>query len=246
MTRLPESPRGDGPRPRRPVGLFVLLGAAIGLVGLVVWLAGRYPDSLTSRESMVDLVRYGGILALVCAGVLASGRFRLAKAVRDMSIWAAILLLLLVGYSFRRELTAIGLRVGGEVAPHQAFVAEDGALTFRRGADGHFHAEIEIEGTPIRFLIDTGASDIVLTPRDATRIGIDVAALSFTQRYQTANGTVWGAPVILSSVAVGGIRFNDVRASVNSAEMGQSLLGMAFLDRFSGYEVTGDEMRLKP
>ena len=246
MTRHSESPRGDGPPPRRPIGLFVLLGAAIGLVGLVVWLAGRYPDSLASQESMVNLVRYGGILALVCAGVLASGRFRLAKAVRDLSIWATILLLLLVGYSFRQELTVIGLRVGGEVAPHQALVDEDGALTFRRGADGHFHAEIEIDGTPIRFMIDTGASDIVLTPRDAARIGLDVAALSFTQRYQTANGVVWGAPVRLSSVAVGGIRFNDVRASVNGAEMDQSLLGMSFLDRFAGYEVTGDEMRLKP
>ncbi|KKK93856.1 hypothetical protein LCGC14_2688680, partial [marine sediment metagenome] len=69
--------------------------------------------------------------------------------------------------------------------------------------DPRLHLEVEIEGTPVRFMIDTGASDIVLTPRDAARIGLDVAALSFTQRYQTANGIVWRQPVTLSSLSPG-------------------------------------------
>jgi aspartyl protease family protein len=244
VARIPETPAPDGPPPRR--GLYFFLAAAIGVTGLIVWLVNRYPDSLDSRESMVDFVRLGGILALICAGVLASGRLRLGKAVRDLAIWACIALVLLVGYSFRHELTAIGLRVAGEVAPARAIEGEDGSLSFRRGGDGHFHVEVDVEGVPIRFMVDTGATDIVLTPRDAERLGFDLAALSFTQRYRTANGVGWGAPVTLRSLSLGGVRFREVRASVNGAAMDQSLLGMAFLDRFESYEVRGDALTLRP
>ncbi len=244
MTRIPEKPMPDGPPPRR--GWFIFLAAAIGVTGLIVWLATRYPDALASRESMVDFVRLGGILALVCSGVLASGRLRLGKSVRDLAIWACIALVLLVGYSFRHELTFIGLRVAGEVAPARAIGGEDGALSFRRGGDGHFYIEVDVEGVPIRFMVDTGATDIVLSPRDAERLGFDLAALSFSRRYETANGVGWGAPVTLRSLGVGESRFRAVRASVNGAAMDRSLLGMAFLDRFESYEVRGDTLTLRP
>ena len=244
MTRLPESPRGDRPPPRR--GLYIFLAAAIGVTGLVVWLLNRYPDTLDSRESMVNFVRYGAILALLCSGVLASGRLSVGKAVRDLAVWASILLVLVAGYGFRHELTAVGLRVAGEVAPARAIEDEDGALTFRRGRNGHFQIEVDVEGVPIRFMVDTGATDIVLAPRDATRLGFDLNALAFTQRYQTANGVGWGAPVTLRTLAVGATQFRDVRASVNGAAMNQSLLGLAFLDRFSSYEVRGDGLTLRP
>ncbi len=246
MTRLPESPGQGRPPPRRPIAIFIFLAAAIGVVGLIVWLTRRYPDALDSRDSMVDFVRLGGILALVCSGVLASGRLRLGKAVRDIAIWACIALALLVGYSFRHELTALGLRVAGEVAPARAIENEAGALTFRRGRDGHFQIEVDVEGVPIRFLVETGATDIVLAPRDAERLGFDLDALSFTQRYQTANGIGWGAPVTLRTLGVGATRFRNVRASVNGAAMDRSLLGMAVLDRFSSYEVRGDRLTLRP
>ncbi len=246
MPRIPETPTPDGPPPRRPVGVFIFVAAAIGVLGLILWLASRYPDALASRDSMVDFVRLGGILALVCAGVLASGRLRLGKAVRDLAIWACIALVLLVGYSFRHELTAVAMRVSGEVAPARAIEGKDGALSFRRGGDGHFHVEVDVEGVPIRFMVDTGATDIVLAPRDAERLGFDLAALSFTQRYRTANGIGWGAPVTLGSLSLGGVRFRAVRASVNGAAMDRSLLGMAFLDRFSSYEVRGDTLTLRP
>ncbi len=244
MTRIPEKPMPDGPPPRR--GWFIFLAAAIGVTGLIFWLVNRYPDSLDSRESMVDFVRLGGILALVCSGVLASGRLRLGKAVRDLAIWACIALVLLVGYSFRHVLTFIGLRVAGEVAPARAIGGEDGALSFRRGGDGHFYIEVDVEGVPIRFMVDTGATDIVLSPRDAERLGFDLAALSFSRRYETANGVGWGAPVTLRSFGVGESRFREVRASVNGAAMDRSLLGMAFLDRFESYEVRGDTLTLRP
>ena len=101
-----------------------------------------------------------------------------------------------------------------------------------------------MNGVALRFLVDTGASDVVLGPADARRLGFDVAALDYSRRYRTANGVVFGAPVTLDRVRVGPIALDDVRASVNGAEMARSLLGMSFLGRLKGYEVSDDVLTL--
>ncbi len=64
-------------------------------------------------------------------------------------------------------------------------------------AHGHFLVEAVVEGTPLAFVIDTGASDVVLSPADAERLGFRPDELRFTRRYQTANGVVAAAPVTL-------------------------------------------------
>ena len=97
----------------------------------------------------------------------------------------------------------------------------------------------------IKFLIDTGASDVVLNPSDAVRLGFNLKQLSFDKIYNTANGIVRGAPVKLGRVKIGPIEITNVRASVNGADMVTSLLGMSFLSRIGGYEVVGDRLTLK-
>jgi aspartyl protease family protein len=128
----------------------------------------------------------------------------------------------------------------------QRGVVEGGAVSFRTAKGGHFVIEAEINGVALRLLVDTGASDLVLSPADARRLGFDVAALDYSRRYRTANGIVFGAPVMLGRVRVGPIALDDVRASVNGAKMARSLLGMSFLGRLSGYEVSDDTLTLKP
>ena len=76
-------------------------------------------------------------------------------------------------------------------------------------------------------------------------LGIDTAGLDFRHVSETANGPVSGAPVTLREVAVGNVRLADVAASVNGAEMSESLLGMTFLSRLSGFEVSGDRLTLR-
>jgi len=87
---------------------------------------------------------------------------------------------------------------------------------------------------------------VVLSPADARRLGFDPDTLDFSKVYRTANGTVYGAPVRLRSLTIGSIRIDNVRASVNGAEMSRSLLGMSFLERLSGYEVTAGSLILYP
>jgi clan AA aspartic protease (TIGR02281 family) len=110
---------------------------------------------------------------------------------------------------------------------------------------GHYVIEAAVNGAPVTFLVDTGASDIVLTLDDARRIGLQPSALEYTQRYATANGEVRGAPVVLRELRIGQLRLFDVDASVNEAPLGISLLGMDFLEQLSSYEVERGRLILR-
>lgn len=94
------------------------------------------------------------------------------------------------------------------------------------------------------FVIDTGATEMVLSLEDARRVGLDTAALAYVGQARTANGVVPIAQVVLDEVALGGISDTNVRASVNGGQMDGSLLGMGYLERFSKIEIEGDRLVL--
>lgn len=230
------------PPPRSRLGWWAALVAAV--VALVVFLVGRFPDSVSSDRDWAGVTYLVALLALVSSGVVIGRRTGFKRSAMHVLAWAAIALVLVAGYAYRAEFAAFGERVLGELVPHRGTVLGDAAISFRVGVDGHFRIEALVDGTPVRFLVDTGASDVMLSPADARRLGFDLDALSYTRIYSTANGTVRGAPVRLGEVVVGPIRMRRVPASVNEAPMASSLLGMSFLDRLAGYEVRADTLTL--
>jgi clan AA aspartic protease (TIGR02281 family) len=125
--------------------------------------------------------------------------------------------------------------------------AADGALeeVIRAGPHGHFLVEGMVDGVPVDFLIDTGASDIVLNLDDARRLGFREPDLEFTRRFETANGVVRGAPVTLRELRVGQLQLFVVQASVNEGALEVSLLGMSFLNELGGYEVADGRLILR-
>ena len=116
----------------------------------------------------------------------------------------------------------------------------------RMGKDGHFNVDALVDGERIQFLIDTGASDVVLSPFDAKRLGFDLIKLKFSKSYSTANGIVNAAPIELSQISIGSININNISATVNGADLNKSLLGMAFLKRLSSFEIVGNNLILTP
>ena len=133
-----------------------------------------------------------------------------------------------------------------ELVPGYGVATGDESMVFRVGDDGHFRVRAVVDGVALDFLVDTGASDVALTRSDARRLGFDLDALAYIQPYTTANGVVYGAPVILGEMVVGPIRLTDVAASVNQAPMGgASLLGMSFLGRLGAYEVSNGSLTLR-
>jgi aspartyl protease family protein len=154
---------------------------------------------------------------------------------------ARSLLILLVlgavaGYAYRFELQGVAQHVLGALMPYRGEQVGAGSISFAAWADGEFRIDALVNGTPVRFIVDTGASEVVLTPRDAERLGYDLNDLDFSNVSMTANGPVGGAPIVLSEIAIGPIRMDDVAAAVNGAPMVYSLLGINFLNRLKSYE----------
>ena len=247
---MPDKPGPWPPSPGRkrsgfPFGVLLWL-ALLCTAGLAVWwLSGHFSGRLSSDDDKIDLVRLVTILALVSSGLLVARRINLGEIVRNIAIWTGAAAVLVLIYTYQDELSAVGARVGAELFPSDPTVDQDGVLSLTQGSDGHFYAMGQAHGARIRFMIDTGASDIVLTPSDAKRLGVDLGALHYTKIYQTANGRGRGAPYVLDTLSIGPIQFNKVAVSVNEAEMSASLLGMSFLDRLGSFEIHGRKLILR-
>jgi aspartyl protease family protein len=233
-----------------------LLAAAVGLGLLVAYLSVEFPDVLDDENTRLRVVISVLWLTVLGGAFLARARQGpIGQMVRHAAAWVLIGLALLSVYAFRDEFMIWKERVVAELVPHRGMAprADTGApasqygnsVSFRSRDGGHYVVEAHVNGTPVRFMVDTGASDVVLTPADARRVGLNPNTLDYSRRYNTANGVVAGAPVTLGRVRVGPIEIENVRASVNRAEMASSLLGMSFLGRLSGYEVQNGVLTLR-
>lgn len=217
---------------------------AVALTALIALLFWRFPGAVGGTGDVLGLVYLLIWLTVLGSGILLWRDLKPGTALKSVGIWALIFLVLVAGYSFRHEFAALKDRVLGELNPAMTVRTGERALSVRAAGDGHFYLEAAVNGRTLRFLVDTGASDIVLSRDDAERAGIDPESLRFTNRYSTANGTVLGAPVRLGRFEVGPLRFRDLPASVNGGEMRGSLLGIAFLKLFRSFEVRDGTLTL--
>ncbi|MDQ8755910.1 TIGR02281 family clan AA aspartic protease [Sphingosinicella sp. LHD-64] len=159
--------------------------------------------------------------------------------------WAGALLIgaVLLLPDGSREAAGPAPEAGGK-PPAPAPVAARGFASheLRRGPDGHFYAEADVNGARIRFLVDTGASLVALTAEDARRAGIrpgDARASAMG-----AGGEIEIAPVTIDRIAVGPIETRGVRGAVVE-KLPVSLLGQSFLQEADGVEIAGDRMVLR-
>ncbi|WP_179380527.1 retropepsin-like aspartic protease family protein [Jannaschia marina] len=132
------------------------------------------------------------------------------------------------------------------LVPSQSYVAgKDGAvIELPRRSDGHYYMTLRVNDTPVDFVVDTGATDLVLSADDARAVGIDLRELAYLGQAQTANGTIRTAQVFLEEVQVGETVDRDVRAIVGDGELGISLLGMSYLETYGRIEIEGGTLRL--
>ncbi|SHJ21463.1 retropepsin-like aspartic protease family protein [Wenxinia saemankumensis] len=180
---------------------------------------------------------YLGLLGAVIAGYFfASHRQNLGRSLRQLMLWALIFVGVIAAYGLWTDIRQ-------DVAPTQAYL-DDGRIEVPLGPDGHYHLTAEVNGTPVKFIVDTGASDIVLSAADAERAGVDLAGLTYWGQAQTANGVVRTAPVQLDSVRLGPVSDTGVRAVVNEGAFDYSLLGMSYLARFARIEIADNRLVL--
>jgi aspartyl protease family protein len=129
--------------------------------------------------------------------------------------------------------------------PGSAPTIESGEASIAKSTDGHFWANAEVDGHPVRFLIDTGATAVALTADDARTLGIDPSSLQYQYTVMTANGPAKAAEVKLGVVSVGRAQVSDVDAFVIDKGLETSLLGMSYLGRLARFEATPDALVLR-
>jgi aspartyl protease family protein len=127
-----------------------------------------------------------------------------------------------------------------------ARAATGGAASVLKGDDGHYWAEANVNGTVVRFLVDTGASAVALSAEDAERLGLQPATLAYDYTVNTASGEARAAKVKLATISVSGAEVTDVDAFVIDKGLTTSLLGMTYLGRLSKFEATPEALILRP
>lgn len=175
--------------------------------------------------------------AAIAGYFIAENRQNLSKTLQQAMIWGLIFVGTMAGYGLWNDIKT-------SVNPSQLVFDEEGRIEIPRERDGHYYLKVEINGAEVEFVVDTGATDLVLTRQAARQIGIDDADLAFTQTAYTANGAVKTAPVRLREIRIGEIVDRGVWAMVNGGELDVSLLGMTYLERFAHIEITGNKLIL--
>jgi aspartyl protease family protein len=151
--------------------------------------------------------------------------------------------------SLAREAPAAPLRQAETVAapaPSDAAPATGEAASVVKADDGHYWAEAAVNGQEVRFLVDTGASAVALTPDDALRLGFDPKSLDYAFTVTTASGQARAAQINLARVSIAGAEVDDVQAYVIESGLQNSLLGMTYLGRLSQFEATKTALILRP
>ena len=219
--------------------LVVVGGLALGLHTL-------FPDALQREHNRMALVYYLVWMVVIGSAILMTFRQRWSQALKYAVAWALILLVVVAAYAYRSDFKQVALQVAAAIVPGMAIETAPGEVVLRAGADGHFYANATVDGVAIRFMVDTGASSIVLSAADARRLGFDPEALDYFLPVTTASGSALAARVALDEVRLGSIGVSGVAAAVMPpGTLDRSLLGMSFLARLSGFEIAGDRLILR-
>ncbi|MDR1139659.1 MAG: TIGR02281 family clan AA aspartic protease [Rickettsiales bacterium] len=152
------------------------------------------------------------------------------NAVKNLVIWLLIIVITAMFIDSQRE--KLSNRFLSTFLPYKGRIQNSGSIEFTKSYDGHFYIQAQVNGRSITFLLDTGATDIVLSQKDAVNAGINLQNIRDFKIYETAKGQIRAGVVQIPQVKIGNFLINDVQASVNTHSMSHSLLGMSFLRYF--------------
>jgi aspartyl protease family protein len=230
-------------RPRRRVGLWLLLAAALS--GLVLALARAFPEAVRTPDDWAQVAYAVGVVLLVTTGIFRFGPGRFAEHLKYAAIWLAVIAVLALGFAYRDVFSGVGQRLQLAFSNGDPVATGEHELVIPQDANGSFIVVGKVNGQRVRFVVDTGATDTVLSPADARRIGVDQANLTYGEPVETANGMAYSAPYTADRLEVGPIAFQDFRLAINQAPMSSSLLGLSFLRRLQSFEHRDGQLILR-
>ena len=234
---MDRGPRKAGNWTLRLALIAVILSAIVGMALSVS------PGGLDDWD-VARAIPLGVILVLMVLRLSVSTQ-PLGRMAKQLSVFLALGTVLVVGYSYKEDLQTIFGRTMGTVVPGRGTEIAPGMMRFQADDGGQFVVNATVNGKGVRFLVDTGASGIALSRRDAERLGFDDSKLNFDTPFSTANGMTRGARVTLDALQVGPLPAYGVRAWVNEGVLFQSLVGMSYLSTLGRVEIRGDTLILE-
>lgn len=228
--------------------IWILLVAIVAAVLLLVFNTNDATLLGVNNDRLASLLFFG----ILGTAIVASSRPRLQewrRILRDSMLWVLIILVFMVGFTYRYELQDVGSRLTSGLIPGSPISSTSlegrEQVTLIKDNDGHYRASALVDGVNIDFLVDTGASAIVLSHEDALAAGVNPSTLRFNIIVSTANGETRTARFRFSEISLGGIKRENISAMVaQKGDLDTSLLGMTFLGDLSGFQIKGDRLIL--
>ncbi|RYE05748.1 MAG: TIGR02281 family clan AA aspartic protease [Rickettsiaceae bacterium] len=170
-------------------------------------------------------------------------RYKRYSFLNDLLIWFNICWLIIISHVFKEDLYQIYKKTMAALLPSHTLVIKEGNIMIGRNADGHFYTDALVNGVLVKFMIDTGASDVALTAKDAQKIGIDVTKLKYDKVYLTANGKNLAAPFKIK-FKIADLTLSSIEAHIGMGELDISLLGMSVIRHFKTFNISNNTLTI--
>ena len=198
-----------------------------------------------AEDQAISVIYLVGFLIIV-GSALAVRRIPLAAGVKMLVGWVLIFGAAFVLFTFQDDFKALGNRllISARGGVEEVSTERGGEVRIRQASDGHFWVDAEVNGEPVRFLVDSGASTTSLSRAAARRAGIDSSG-AFGAMVQTANGVIVVERGRAERIKLGPIERRDVAVHVSDAFGDMNVIGMNFLSTLSGWSVEGRSLVLR-
>lgn len=197
---------------------------------------------MTQGEN-IQLISSLVIIAFLITGLFTRSNHKGVPLLRYSLYWAGIFVVALMLYAYKDYIKEPLDKMRAVISPATP-IEEHGVIKIQKSLDGHFHINALVNGKKMDFLIDTGATEVLLSKADAAKVGIDIDKLEFTIRSYTASGTTMIARANVS-IKISNFEIDDFPIYVNSSESDSALLGMSLLSKMQSVSFEGAELILK-
>lgn len=192
------------------------------------------------------LLVYGVMATYLAMMVPRLFRGNFLAALGALIFWVVVLFGAVGGYAYRFELRAVADRVLAVMIPGTAIDTGEKEVTVIRRADGQFVVNGTVAGRLVPFVLDTGASTVVLRAEDVAKMKIPMRQLTYDVIVSTANGRTLTAETELPKLSIGALSQTGVRALVaKPGALAQNLLGMSFLNGLASFTISNDRLVMR-
>ena len=188
---------------------------------------------------------WGVVCIVLLMSSLAARRLPLGYVAKAAFAWIAIFAALFAIFSFRFEFKAVWERVKADISGTAGQSVSGEEITIRRQDDGHYWLQVDVNGKPVRFMIDSGATTTAVNANTARETGIQVDTDGYPVFLNTANGSVAAQRGIIQSLKIGTHEIGQHNVVVSVSFGDTNVLGMNFLDSMQSWKVEANVMTLK-